>query len=259
MTISQKDYGATGDGAELVPGGLRVYRHYRISVDGLLRPTTTSYGNVQVGVNVAACMAGESYLGFRGRPSCTQCGGRGFKVERRVVRTRATPRVLELDDFLSTTPTYYPTFDEYIVEDEVCCDCINRKCNAPDIECTCGFYASYSPDTDFFSGSRAMWWGVPKPPIFAVAEASGRVLMGSKGVRAEKMEVKALAVDLSHITTNTGPADQPRLGEAIYYYRHYSELAAKRYKVPTYGSNITQMVRDFPQPDLSNLLKNQES
>lgn len=66
--------------------------------------------------------------------------------------------------------------------------------------CTCGFYASYSPDTDFYSthtGYRA----------FAAVRVSGRVIMGSKGVRAERMEFEGIwvqpkirQVHLDHMT-----------------------------------------------------------
>jgi hypothetical protein len=72
--------------------------------------------------------------------------------------------------------------------------------------------------------------------------------MGSKGVRSERMEVKALALDYEHsrfsCALNWGTIDLDRIG--------------KNYGVPVF-SHIPSMVEAFPQPDLSNLLKNQES
>ena len=71
---------------------------------------------------------------------------------------------------------------------------------APVHSCTCGFYASYSPTTDFYSthtGYRA----------FAAVEVSGRVIMATKGVRAQKMKFKGIwvqpkirQVHLEHMT-----------------------------------------------------------
>lgn len=55
----------------------------------------------------------------------------------------------------------------------------------PSHTCRCGFYASYSPYTDFydtFLGFR----------LFGACEVSGRVIMGDKGVRAQKMKIKGL-------------------------------------------------------------------
>jgi hypothetical protein len=75
---------------------------------------------------------------------------------------------------------------------------------APDVGCSCGFYAHYDPDTDFYPGS---WWGEGLADymsslaytdlvlVRAVCEVSGTVVMGRLGVRAEKLKIKALAVD----------------------------------------------------------------
>lgn len=90
------------------------------------------------------------------------------------------------------------------------------------------------------------------PTVFAVVEASGRVLMGSKGVRAERMELKAVVVDMRHVPMTEG---FPWLKDHV----QRLKLTSKLYDVPSYEYDRHHMVADFPQPDLSNLLKNQES
>jgi hypothetical protein len=78
---------------------------------------------------------------------------------------------------------------------------------SPDVNCTCGFYASYDPATDFYPTFR--WGGYHSNRdrriiVRAVVEASGTVVMGRLGVRAEKMKVVALAVDWSkHVSGYT--------------------------------------------------------
>jgi hypothetical protein len=92
----------------------------------------------------------------------------------------------------------------------------------PDVDCSCGFYAHYDPTTDFYVGTQ---WEVKKreggggrvvyfdpydtSPYYsyspsgyegsamvrAVCEASGKVVMGTKGVRAAKVRIVAVSVD----------------------------------------------------------------
>lgn len=86
--------------------------------------------------------------------------------------------------------------------------------DAPNRDCTCGFYASYAPETDFYPGQS---WGeeyckefIANRPgrrdkeeaadyviVRAVVEMQGRVIMGRLGVRAEKMKIVAVAIDWS--------------------------------------------------------------
>lgn len=77
---------------------------------------------------------------------------------------------------------------------------------APKLDCTCGFYASYHPKTDFYDGmhwgpqyAREMEQAYPDLPelvmIRAVVELSGPIVMGRVGVRAGKMKIVAIAVD----------------------------------------------------------------
>jgi hypothetical protein len=177
---------------------------------------------------------------------------------------RRAPQSIDYVDYKSFLEGSFESYlsDYRLVEDH--CPCVTEECKSPNVECNCGFYASYSPETNFFErqlceAQRDRLNGVHRftdglyrnydlPPIFAVVEASGRVLMGSKGVRSERMEVKALAFDYEHShfsnALNWGTIDLDRIG--------------KNYGVPVF-SYISSMVEAFPQPDLSNLLKNQES
>jgi hypothetical protein len=52
----------------------------------------------------------------------------------------------------------------------------------PSKDCTCGFYACYS----FFNSN------IPMADIFGSVKASGLVVIGTEGFRAEKVEVEAL-------------------------------------------------------------------
>lgn len=245
---SQEEYGVS-DSTELVPTGLRVYRHYRIQENGILYPATAStWGILEPGVNQAVChrVTWSDVARIRpGKRNCKECYGYGYRVERRY---RARP--VGANPWVVNDDAGSPLFSQWAEDVEVACTCAELKCKAPDALCACGFYASYSPETDFFGNPTI--WGVMIPTVFAVVEASGRVLMGSKGVRAERMELKAVAVDLRHA---------PTLGEPLWLRDQLQrlQLTSKLYDVPSYKYDRHRMVADFPQPDLSNLLKNQES
>lgn len=55
----------------------------------------------------------------------------------------------------------------------------------PEVKCTCGFYAYYTP--------QALQYALPGT-VFGVIEAEGRVQMGTRGFRAERACIKALVV-----------------------------------------------------------------
>lgn len=71
---------------------------------------------------------------------------------------------------------------------------------APQLDCSCGFYAHYFDGTDFYPYTK--WyprqesgWTAGKIMVRTVVELSGRIVMGHLGVRAEKLTIKALAID----------------------------------------------------------------
>lgn len=63
------------------------------------------------------------------------------------------------------------------------------RCPMPD--CTCGFYAYYEQSMHILK-SETFACSIP---LHAVVQVSGRVLMGTRGVRAEKMRIEAIALN----------------------------------------------------------------
>lgn len=264
--MSQADYG----GPELVPSGLRVYRHYKLKGYELTATITTDE-KVRPGVNLAQCHANVSGNPFRPYGGgCGKCGGYGFL---RRMRPKVKPFQFNAADSAETI--------DVEIYDEVCeCQRGRARCRTPELRCTCGFYASYDPTHNFFTEvmTNNSAWLYNLPPVFAVVEASGRVLMGSKGVRAERMEVKAIALDMEHINhglPGTSPAmryfmqtNEPSSDEE--YVRNILrttqgtrlsrelDRVATWYGVPNFGDDIDAMIEAFPQPDLSGLIENQE-
>lgn len=253
----QEDY--NGDDAELVPEGLRVYRHMTVDEQGY-GPTSMGIGTkFKPGVNVAKCHAP---LYQRASIKCPDCKGQGRRCE---------------DE---EHPPYAPYVD---------CHCL-INCEAPRVDCQCGFYASYDPETNFFDEYRFQAVGgfaQHLPPVFAVVEMSGRVLMGKRGVRAEKMRIVATAIDLKHVEhTQTpvlrrslgmrgfsspywspswtasdeerelmyGPFSGPSLGERVADLRSLMSYTG----VPSYGIEMDRMIREHPKPDISHLINREQ-
>lgn len=172
----QSDYGSSTDEAQLVPGALRVYRHFYINVQsgssdqGRLLSMNQGIPFDNKPVHEAKCIKLANLFGTGSKPG------------------HVTP--------------------------------------APQVDCRCGFYASYDPHGDFYSmqqwtvarvgGDRGpsydyIDWNsltqVYRPPVVeepryhgmitvrAVVEMSGTVVMGTLGVRAQKMKVVAVAPD----------------------------------------------------------------
>jgi hypothetical protein len=108
---------------------------------------------------------------------------------------------------------------------------------SPDQDCSCGVYAHYLPLESYEK---------QKHSIFGVVEASGKILMGTKGFRAEKARVVALAgygacnqwFENTEKTRGVYPEDVVDFCTSI--------------GVP-YFPTVRQMVYEFPQDDLSTL------
>ncbi|WP_432112785.1 hypothetical protein [Streptomyces sp. S1] len=154
------DYGREGDRA-LVPGSLTVFRHFQVDLGrGVVAP-----------MNWSPSSAAHRPYDIPGPDTLHKAvcrSARGY-------RWQPTGGV-----------THTPPHD------------------APQVDCSCGFYASYSPDTDFYPSQRwgkvyADLTGCPEYGdiviVRGVAEVSGTVVMGSRGVRAGKLKIVALAVD----------------------------------------------------------------
>lgn len=92
--------------------------------------------------------------------------------------------------------------------------------HAPQTGCDCGIYAWYAPDDTRILHAR----------VFGAVEASGLVLMGERGFRAEKVRIRAVATRHRRVAAACAAAGIP-------VYRRRSDL-----------------VRDHPPEDLSALL-----
>jgi hypothetical protein len=92
---------------------------------------------------------------------------------------------------------------------------------APDPDCTCGFYATYQPSSN---GGHFFAY-----PVAGIIEASGRIILGTKGFRAQRTRIVALM--------NTAP---------------YSRDAAEMYDVPLFGSS-QEALEAFPPHDISEI------
>ncbi|HEY8526687.1 MAG TPA: hypothetical protein VIL48_17085 [Acidimicrobiales bacterium] len=91
---------------------------------------------------------------------------------------------------------------------------------APQLGCDCGIYAWYAPDDTRILHAR----------VFGVVEASGVVLMGERGFRAEKVRIRAVATRHRRVAAACAAAGIP-------VYRRRRDL-----------------IRDHPPEDLSALL-----
>ena len=158
---------------------------------------------------------------------------------------------------------------------------------SPSVECTCGFYAHYDPRTDFYEhtvwGPHSYMYYVPNNMgvVRAVVEMTGTTVAGTKGVRAQKMQVKALCIDWAkyqgrQVEVTAKPRDFLQRWEAANSNRLYCYEPAKeiRYEPPepvfrdfmerktsetaafygaAYFTSPHEMYAAFPKPDLSAL------
>lgn len=108
--------------------------------------------------------------------------------------------------------------------------------SSPDIDCTCGIYAHYLPLESYERQNN----------IFGVVEASGRILMGTKGFRAEKAKIVALSgYGSGNQWFETKEKTRGIYPEEVVDF--CTEIG-----VP-YFPTVKQMVYEFPQVDLTSL------
>lgn len=109
--------------------------------------------------------------------------------------------------------------------------------DSPQSDCTCGFYAHYLPLESYaYYNNR----------VYGVIEASGRILMGTKGFRAEKARIVALAGLGEH--DEWFGVTKPAIPEEV---RGLVDFCTS-IGVP-YFPTVEKMVHEFPQVDLSSL------
>lgn len=163
-----------GSESLLVPGALRVYRHWRLGTDGLLRAVSQGIEWPPDKEFVARC------LGTRPQPH-----------------------------------------------------------SVPRQGCGCGVWAYYDPEE---MGNQGF--------IFGAIEVTGRVLLGEKGVRAEKAKILALApgdgAALKPWHSAEGAMAVLGLGKG------WETALAARYEVPWF-SERAELIEQFPPQDISAL------
>ncbi|MFE6222953.1 hypothetical protein [Streptomyces sp. NPDC057854] len=247
----RSDYGDSSRARnKLVPAALTAYRHFQMmltpSTGARLTPMTGNDGYEREKVYVPGALAEEQEFHATCLPFVSPYGGA-----------------------LATRSTRHPYFKEH---------------PTPSLECTCGFYAHYFPETDFYRDGQ---WALDEGTIDltgvrfivrAVVEVSGRVVAGDLGVRAEKMKIKALAVDWDKCIVQR-PYPSPdaigwRRGSLGYWRAEYSSRyrdiwpdhdrlimdnaegllahTAAKYAAKAYTS-VADMYADHPQQDLSAL------
>ena len=96
---------------------------------------------------------------------------------------------------------------------------------SPSIQCTCGIYAWYAPDDAGMLSAR----------VFGVVQASGLVLMGDSGFRAQRARIVAVVTRNRRVASACTAA-----GIAVYRRRR-------------------ELLEDYPRDDLTSLLGEQRS
>lgn len=214
MTSPQKEYGSFNDPV-LVPTSLLVYRRFRLNYEGKLISMTSedSYSSAPFDV-----MTGRFTAQCRKRFSPV-----GFMHS-------VFPDEIE--------PGTYTTH------------------SAPQVGCECGYYAHYSPNDNFFPDSKTFSdraWHVPMGTLFGAVEVSGRTVCGSRGVRAEKMRIRALSFDWNSIVFFDGRS----YFDVVAQWTDYLQACVEKYGVDAYATKEA-IIKAFPQPDISDLLKKRD-
>lgn len=171
-----RDYGDE-DSRALVPGTLTTYRHFMLDLDrGVIAPMSWQPGR-------AGGMGSYGYGNPAQQPYRPMDEVHVAMCARRSGYRSALIRVQQEEMEAQTGRLHEKSPTEW---------------------CTCGFYAHYDSETDFYPSFR---WGkayarisgredlVNVVAVRAVVEMSGTCVMGRLGVRAEKMKIVALTVD----------------------------------------------------------------
>ncbi len=113
-----------------------------------------------------------------------------------------------------------------------------KEHKSPEISCYCGIYAHYLPIESYTRNYSA---------VFGVIEGSGKILMGTKGYRAEKAKILALAGYGYH--NEWFEVTEPERSE--YAKGHLLDFCDSI--GVHYFDTVEEMVHQFPQVDLTSL------
>lgn len=108
---------------------------------------------------------------------------------------------------------------------------------APMLSCECGFWAYHNVEDTHNVGTNETHW-----MTLAAVEVYGKTVLGTKGVRAEKMKIIGLVLPLE--VAQLSPAHP---------IRRAWDMVVEQYGVPTYG-HATDLVKAHPSQDISRLL-----
>jgi len=282
----QSDYG-TKDNPELVPDSLIAYRHFTMHPDVALAPVAYPKSGVYAssGVWTADCQKKRQYsslpaqFALQQRTQFAVYGGYGWHYDSVRVPVPGPAcggcACSECEEGVERAiRDYAAAYEEHH----------GAGHQSPVLDCSCGFYAHYYPNTDFYAGST---WG-PKaqtdfdaiygthkssPLVRAVVEVTGRTVMGSRGVRAQKMRIKALAIDWAKYRSGANPYlsngtnwfywDQAQTDRAyaeanapsVDTIGLFTELAVKTAQAyeAEFFADPAEMYAAYPKPDLSAL------
>ena len=238
---NQSDYGtSSSEEIALVPNTLRAYRHFVLS-EGQLSPVSSSLG-----------IDGNPYRLDPPAPDpvspyvtpkyldvscpCVMC--------RQPKPVRASDGVFTADcrRFAYAALGIMPTQEIQLA--------LNDVHSAPNRKCRCGFYAHYDPQEDFYAGTYWYWqdkylWQ-NAALVKAVVELSGRVVMGTKGVRAERMKIVAISADWDKYRRHPNDRVVDWSGNWSIYpdWSLHSAYTSERKPSSSTEDEVNQMVRD---------------
>jgi hypothetical protein len=153
-----------------------------------------------------------------------------------------------------STPNIYPPFDPTLHSLGVdytwrskkeTATCIKGHESAPILHCTCGFYGYYEPN----------WLSQQYHHCCTgVVKASGRVILGSKGIRAEHMEIEALSL---HVHSNFIKFSERKFSvdTDISLLRMLFDRTCAAYEIPNVYYDFKEMLYRHPVDDPSNLFE----
>lgn len=190
-------------GRPLYAGTLRGYRHFSVTASAAIRSVSQRYHYTD-GENVAECM--------------------------HLQRTRN--RLLEAEEYEEFGPSAFSS-DLARITEKVRALLARQEAEHAMKTCTCGFYASYDPETNFYTDTPA------NAVLFGVVEAYGGIVPATKGFRAEKVRIVAICPSASLFLQSNRSA-KIFLGRAYPSVRFYD--------------NKSKLVEDYPQADLTGLL-----
>lgn len=225
-------------GRGFAAGDVRGTRAWKVDVDGRLRGIT--YEKIwRPGENTAECFrgippgvpgnvrgsAGGATVFFRGTAVPGGSGGGGSasftSFGGQIVSSTPAPLRCSCGCGIIVGPQSREDFE-------------SMACSGIEPDCGCGFYGYQEGSNDYYSPGMG---STSKGAIGGVFRGYGKVVLGTRGFRAEKAEILALYVDSEMLT-----ASNAKIADTLIRLR-----LEENYKVPVFGEYI-DLLKAFP-PD----------